>query len=354
MFRLVALMALAAAGARAGLVFDTVSLLGHSLLPRDDPTAAMSFPQAAGPWAVLARANGTVFGSTDGGRSFHAVERGSLDVSVPVDAAGQRRLLYSGDIPTWYTNATAITHAASPVVTEWEFVPRTGDFVRTSNPNSSRLITFAGLPRPVVELSVSSGGAVRHPSDKYVAVVVVWFLDAEQGPLPGPCCRDSVLAFTSDDGFAWTFASEIAGPASVPNSQEGPNETFLTVLRDNKTLMCVFRVDGGDGEPDHKHTPYMQTFSTDQGRTWSTPRVMASDVLSAKPILATLPCGTVLLSGGRPGLRLWENSAGDGQQWTTYDIPTEHNKLMAEQQWRFCPEFLNATQALKVGLLILL
>ena len=46
--------------------------------------------------------------------------------------------------------------------------------------------------------------------------------------------------------------------------------------------------------------------------------------------------GTVLVSGGRPPLALW--ATRDGESWTAYDIPSEHNRLVPPAQ-RFCPEY---------------
>lgn len=128
---------------------------------------------------------------------------------------------------------------------------------------------------------------------------------------------------------------QVAGPASVPTSEEGPNEAALSLLRDNNTLLAVYRVDGGDGSPHHRHTPYMASNSTDGGKTWSTGELMPPQLLSAKPQLLRLESGALLLSGGRPGLKLWANPNGDGKAWETYDIPYWHNRLMKNESLQY-------------------
>ena len=58
---------------------------------------------------------------------------------------------------------------------------------------------------------------------------------------------------------------------------------------------------------------------------------------SCRPRAVTLSrFGTVLVSGGRPPLALW--ATRDGESWTAYDIPSEHNRLVPPAQ-RFCPEY---------------
>jgi hypothetical protein len=86
---------------------------------------------------------------------------------------------------------------------------------------------------------------------------------------------------------------------------------------------------GGDGEPDQPHLPYMMATSTDGGRSWAAPRRLPAAVSSARPQAAVLADGTRVVSGGRPALNVWESADGFGQSWVTYDIPTEHNRLMA-------------------------
>jgi hypothetical protein len=67
--------------------------------------------------------------------------------------------------------------------------------------------------------------------------------------------------------------STVASAADFPESGEGPNENALALLADGVTLTCIYRMDNGDGNPNHpelaKNSPFYQGFSHDGGKTWS-------------------------------------------------------------------------------------
>jgi hypothetical protein len=60
-----------------------------------------------------------------------------------------------------------------------------------------------------------------------------------------------VTYVTNDAGETWNFQGEIASKQRIGgfNSEEGPNENDIVLLKDNKTLLCIIRKDGGDGSP---------------------------------------------------------------------------------------------------------
>jgi hypothetical protein len=192
----------------------------------------------------------------------------------------------------------------------------------------------------------------------YVATVWVWYSDVPLSVNHGnPCCNGSVVAYISNDnGESWQFRSEIAskqsinkmaktGGASWSVSQEGPNENDIVLLKDGVTLLCVIRIDGGDGVPSHSHVPYLLATSVDRGLTWSM-REAPAYMLSARPRAMVLPNGALVVTGGRPALSIWISADGFGNHWEEYDIPTEHNngiQEMANPLPSFCPEFENAT-----------
>ena len=128
------------------------------------------------------------------------------------------------------------------------------------------------------------------------------------------------MAFRSkDDGYTWDFAGWVLDAASVPSSQEGPNENDITLLKDGKTIMCVCRLDAGDGTVSHPYVPYVKLFSSDQGSTWSAPVSMGQGIGCARPRLMRMDSGSIILSGGRTGptnrdILLWVNKAGDGKR----------------------------------------
>ena len=62
--------------------------------------------------------------------------------------------------------------------------------------------------------------------------------------------------------------------------------------------------------------------------------------------MQVLENGALLISGGRPGLNLWASPDGFGKTWESYDIPTEHNKLIADPKNKYCDAFLNANASL--------
>ena len=77
----------------------------------------------------------------------------------------------------------------------------------------------------------------------------------------------SIWLFASTDfGRNWRFRSVVCAYNETNGSQEGANENDLAVTSDG-SLLVVFRVDGGDGYPDHLHRPFMKTTSRDDGLT---------------------------------------------------------------------------------------
>ena len=80
--------------------------------------------------------------------------------------------------------------------------------------------------------------------------------------------------------------------------------------------MCLFRL--------ASNVPYGQSFSDDDGQTWSTPTNVAA-ASSVQPALAALGSGPIVLTGGRPGLWAWFNAAGDGKDWDRLDLLAHHN-----------------------------
>eukprot|EP01052_Picozoa_sp_SAG31_P016618 SAG31_NODE_1107_length_9877_cov_4.000102_2_plen_357_part_00 len=175
----------------------------------------------------------------------------------------------------------------------------------------------------------------------------------------------SLLAFVSSDGgFEWEFAGVIA--ANVTASEEGPCENDLAVLK-NGSVICVFRTDGGDGQPcggliganctegGHRMAPYGVAVSdspdftrwrphqllpnaTEQRAVWSDPH--ATNVGCARPKITQMAGGALLLAGGRPsGARedpmLWLNAEGDAVRWQPFSVSYWHNQLLNQSCcWR--------------------
>ncbi len=156
---------------------------------------------------------------------------------------------------------------------------------------------------------VFDGQPVRGRAGEHLATVYGHF-EGEQ--------RYSSLLLESPDGRTWRQRSVIAGCDCPLEGQEGPCEPTLCRLVDG-TLMCIFRL--------ASFATYGQTFSRDDGRTWSPPVALAG-TSSVEPSLAVLAGGAVMLSGGRPGIFAWLNVAGDGRRWQQIDMLEHHNALV--------------------------
>lgn len=70
--------------------------------------------------------------------------------------------------------------------------------------------------------------------------------------------------------------------------------------------------------------PYGQTFSDDDGKTWSIPIAM-QEARSVQPSLAVMKDGGLVLTGRRPGIFAWLNRDGTGQEWLQVDLQSHHN-----------------------------
>jgi len=174
-------------------------------------------------------------------------------------------------------------------------------------------VTVSGWPRPVGTISpdlgnagfVFNGQSMRGKDGEYLATLYGTFAGDQ---------RYSLMLAESTDGFHWRIRAIIAGPDCPLNGEEGPCESVIHRLADGR-LMCIFRL--------ASFMPYGQSFSADDGRTWSAPINISP--MSVEPSLAELDGGVLALSGGRPGISLWFNSDGKGGDWQAIDIVAAHN-----------------------------
>ncbi len=211
---------------------------------------------------------------------------------------------------------------------------------------SSNAVVFRGIPNPGL-----SCGSKRHPYGCPFRTGGRGFVRLQDGVLvmsiivrwghphsnPDPRLEPdatSVIAFRSrDDGYTWDYAGVILDAAQVPKSEEGPNENDLVLLADNRTIMCVVRLDAGDGFVSHPYRPYMRVLSTDGGKTWTNATSLNHGVGSARPRLLRMDDGQIVLSGGRNGPKnrdtmIWLNADNEfGLHWEAYSITYWHNML---------------------------
>lgn len=219
------------------------------------------------------------------------------------------------------------------------------------------------LPRrDVCLMSGYSGRILRVGSSEAPLLLKTWVLRTNCSAPPrgqgwGVLPLDSIHLFSSSPadarapGLEWQWRSQVVSAAAVVaavDSTEGANENDVALLPDGR-LLCVFRVDGGDGWPTHGHKPFMAAYSSDLGLTWSSPEALSPPVLgpgfvgSARPMLLSVPGGPLLLSGGRPFLNLWVSADGHGRAWRAVNLAAEHNQRVGAGQRRFCDAFANGT-----------
>jgi hypothetical protein len=146
------------------------------------------------------------------------------------------------------------------------------------------------------------------PDGSLTAVTYPNILDAgERFHFSTACWR------STDRGHTWRLQGRIA---FVPDSladpkasrRDGFTEPAFTRLRDG-SLYCVLRTTDGNGVG-----PMYRTRSTDGGRTWSKPAVIASN--GVMPRLLRLQNGMLVLSSGRPGVQLRFSLSGLGDDWS--------------------------------------
>ena len=179
-------------------------------------------------------------------------------------------------------------------------------------------VTVTGWERPLALKNDTqfasfafNGDTARVAGDRYLA------------PLYGRYADDShasIVCAVSDDGFHWTVRSTIADDSSALDSPTGPSESAISRLRDGR-LLVVFRLGG--------FRPMAKAYSSDEGQTWTTPEKMTA--MSVQPSLATLTDGSVWLTTGRPGIFLWLNADGAGDEWESIDLMAHHNACCDEQ-----------------------
>lgn len=158
-----------------------------------------------------------------------------------------------------------------------------------------------------------NGQTLQLKEGVYLATLYGYFKDAK---------RYSLVLAESQDGVQWKIRSVIADEHCKVSGGEGPCESALCRLKDGR-LMCIYRVASGQ--------PYGQSWSKNDGRTWTEPAAM-NKVFSVQPSLAVIKDGTVVLSGGRPGLFAWLNSAGDGKDWHSVDVLAHHNACVPKER----------------------
>ena len=149
---------------------------------------------------------------------------------------------------------------------------------------------------------------------------------------------------TDDGGESWALRSALPWQPAYGNASDGPGEPSMARLPGGR-LLLVFRSDSTQF--------YWKALSSDDGASWTAPVIMdgAADgsggQWSVRPQLRVLSNGLIVLSGGRPGIKLWVCADGAGEAWTTIDLSQEHNALVRaagrDPELLFAPQVTNAS-----------
>lgn len=113
----------------------------------------------------------------------------------------------------------------------------------------------------------------------------------------------TVLMESMDAGKNWAFVSTIAYQHNAPG--DGFCEPALMWVPDG-SLLCVLRKGG--------KLPLAQCRSVDQGKTWTTPQLLAGH--GVDPDLCLMSNGVLVCTFGRPGLHMMFSLDGCGREWT--------------------------------------
>lgn len=188
----------------------------------------------------------------------------------------------------------------------------------------SRKATVSGFPYPDESKSPEIGLSGFSLDGQVIDSLEGGYLTTLFGTFVGQRRACNVLA-KSSNGLDWEVVSVIAPADCGLPGKDGPTETALLRLKDGR-LMCVFRL--------QSNHPFGQTWSQDEGRTWSEPNRMPEQLFSVEPRALVTAEGAILMVGGRPGIYLWVNKDGCGSSWETIDVRRHHNTVVPDEPIR--------------------
>lgn len=226
--------------------------------------------------------------------------------------------------------------------------------------------SFTGLPRKAIANEGVPSDLIRFAGGASLVLsadgrTILQTASFAFGDNPTSSYAQSTAAYLSTDGGNhFAYLSTVAAAGDYPDSQEGPGgEMDLALLppKDGQppTIVCVLRVDAGDGPRSHPYKPFHWTTSTDSGETWTKLHPM-NGTGCARPRLLLLG-DTLLLSGGRmrapvdlinkqgsQGVSVWTADVSDRasiqsgppKAWARHDVSYWHNALRKHSQYLWC------------------
>lgn len=226
------------------------------------------------------------------------------DFSVPGTTDGVSVL--GGSFPVPGTSSTVLSNGKSARVNLWEDdVPVDSAVITTQIWDDSRSAptqTKGTLKLPF-KMIVTGHRTLMEMADG------TWLQTCNECPsFQNYAGEQSFLIMSADQGKTWSFYSWIAtgkGPG-----YNGWSEPSMVRLADG-TLLVLMRT---DGDYDKLNGPLMQTKSTDNGKTWSTP-VKVVEGYGVDPHVILLKNGALVASSGRPGVYMMVDITGTGDHW---------------------------------------
>lgn len=254
------------------------------------------------------------------------------DVPDVGESRWMSRLYFSRDSETWQDigevpyGSSSCQYGPGLLVQPYEFWPDddtcaavSGGFFFSLNATGKpdwkmQSIRVSGFPAPLA--SYAKGKAFLLASgDDILPLTDGRLFTTLYGRLAGDKKYRLFAVISGDGGLNWTYQATISNAQAMRSIREGPSEACTARLPDGR-LLCIYRLDSGAGKC------FGRSISADEGQTWQTQK-RRQDQASVRPQLLTRKNGDLLLSGGRPGIYLWQRRNGRWQQW---DIAAHHNR----------------------------
>ncbi len=226
--------------------------------------------------------------STDGGKSW--IDPGH---PVPANTAFARQDGTSGKINAWDLQVSD-THEIDVAVYDRDHK------------------TVISQKKQTVKLPFKAGMCIHgHPKRLKNGTLIANAYGRDGAPENKLC---SYFIASHDDGDTWEFFAR-PFPGTLPyGKDEGPGEGVMVEAADG-SLLAFCRT--GDLSR-HNNVPLIQSRSTDGGKSWSTPEVIAKYGVS--PDAELLANNTLVVVSGRPGIYLLVDFTGTGRKYERVEI----------------------------------